>query len=162
MQSPSSDIDPSRRTLRIRAESTKGRRERVVPIQSPVASCFSRYLQHRSTLGQQAWTALPLRVASQLHPTDLHLELVEDRPPPRTTSPRRTILHTHHSPSLSDRPCPRRLGHPRDRYLRRTSQRSDHTALYPSQRTRPLARSSLQVWLNFTPAAYRCLRRLTQ
>lgn len=33
------DLDPSRRMLRVRAETTKGRRERVLPIRYPAASC---------------------------------------------------------------------------------------------------------------------------
>jgi site-specific recombinase XerD len=49
----SNDIDPSRRTLRIRAETTKGRRERVVPYSASSSELPSRYLQHRRTLGQK-------------------------------------------------------------------------------------------------------------
>lgn len=49
----SDDIDPSRRTLRIRAETTKGRRERVVPYSVSSSELLQHYLQHRRTLGQR-------------------------------------------------------------------------------------------------------------
>jgi integrase/recombinase XerD len=47
------DIDPSRRTLRIRAETTKGRRERIVPYSVSSSELLRGYLQHRRTLGQR-------------------------------------------------------------------------------------------------------------
>ena len=49
----SNDIDPSRRMLRIRAETTKGRRERVIPYSASSSELLARYLQHRRTLGQK-------------------------------------------------------------------------------------------------------------
>jgi len=49
----SDDIDPSRRTLRIRAETTKGRRERIVPYSVASSELLHHYLQHRRTLGQR-------------------------------------------------------------------------------------------------------------
>jgi site-specific recombinase XerD len=49
----SDDIDPSRRTLRIRAETTKGRRERIVPYSVTSGELLHHYLQHRRTLGQK-------------------------------------------------------------------------------------------------------------
>ena len=49
----SDDIDPSRRTLRIRAETTKGRRERVVPYSASSSELLHHYLLHRRTLGQR-------------------------------------------------------------------------------------------------------------
>ena len=49
----SDDIDPSRRTLRIRAETTKGRRERIVPYSISCSELLHSYLQHRRTLGQK-------------------------------------------------------------------------------------------------------------
>ena len=51
------DIDPSRRTLRIRAETTKGRRERVVPYSVSSSELLHGYLLHRRTLRQ---TRVPL------------------------------------------------------------------------------------------------------
>jgi site-specific recombinase XerD len=49
----SDDIDPSQRTLRVRAESTKGRRERIVPYSVTSSELLHHYLQHRRTLGQK-------------------------------------------------------------------------------------------------------------
>ena len=49
----SSDIDPSRRILRIRAESTKGRRERAVPYSASSGELLLRYLEHRRALGNK-------------------------------------------------------------------------------------------------------------
>jgi integrase/recombinase XerD len=49
----SSDIDPSRRILRIRAESTKGRRERALPYSASSGELLVRYLEHRRTLGSK-------------------------------------------------------------------------------------------------------------
>jgi integrase/recombinase XerD len=47
------DIDPSQRLLRIRAETTKNRRERVVPYSATTAELFSAYLQHRRELSRE-------------------------------------------------------------------------------------------------------------
>ncbi|WP_329612514.1 site-specific integrase [Streptomyces brevispora] len=44
------DVDPSRRTLRIRAETTKTRLERVVPYSATAGVLLSQYLRHRATL----------------------------------------------------------------------------------------------------------------
>jgi integrase/recombinase XerD len=49
----SDDIDPSRRMLRIRAETTKGRRERVVPYSVSSSELLHCYILHRRTLGQK-------------------------------------------------------------------------------------------------------------
>ncbi|WP_342588918.1 site-specific integrase [Phyllobacterium sophorae] len=46
------DIDPARRTIRVRAETTKGRRERVVPYSAPGGELLRAYLAHRSTLSR--------------------------------------------------------------------------------------------------------------
>ncbi|HZI75443.1 MAG TPA: site-specific integrase [Gemmatimonadales bacterium] len=46
----SDDIDPAHRTIRIRAEMTKGRRERVVPYSAATAVLLHAYLVHRRTL----------------------------------------------------------------------------------------------------------------
>ena len=42
------DVDPARRTLRIRAETTKNRLERVVPYSAPTGVLLSEYLAHRA------------------------------------------------------------------------------------------------------------------
>lgn len=44
------DLDPAHRMLRIRAETTKTRRERVVPFSAPTGVLLAQYLRHRATL----------------------------------------------------------------------------------------------------------------
>lgn len=46
------DLDPAHRTVRIRAETTKNRRERVVPYSAPTGVLLSGYLTHRATLSR--------------------------------------------------------------------------------------------------------------
>jgi site-specific recombinase XerD len=46
------DIDPSQRLVRVRAETTKGRRERVVPYSEATGSLYMAYLQERRTLSR--------------------------------------------------------------------------------------------------------------
>jgi integrase/recombinase XerD len=46
------DVDPGRRTLRIRAEATKNRLERVVPYSVPTGALLSQYLAHRAGLSR--------------------------------------------------------------------------------------------------------------
>ena len=47
------DIDPSRRLLRIRAETTKNRQERVVPFSVVASELYAGYLDHRRSLSQK-------------------------------------------------------------------------------------------------------------
>jgi integrase/recombinase XerD len=47
------DIDPSRRTLKIRAETTKGRRDRIVPYSASSGELLRSYLLHRRRLRQK-------------------------------------------------------------------------------------------------------------
>src|SRR5690348_5000215 len=46
------DLDPGRRTLRVRAEVTKNRLERVVPYSAPTGVLLSEYLAHRATISR--------------------------------------------------------------------------------------------------------------
>ncbi len=46
------DLDPAARTLRIRAETTKSRRERVVPYSAASGELLADYLAHRTTLSR--------------------------------------------------------------------------------------------------------------
>lgn len=46
------DLDPAHRTLRVRAETTKTRRERVVPYSAATGVLLSAYLTHRATLSR--------------------------------------------------------------------------------------------------------------
>ena len=47
------DIDPSRRTLRVRAETTKNRRSRVLPYSLTTDELYGQYLEHRRTLSRE-------------------------------------------------------------------------------------------------------------
>jgi integrase/recombinase XerD len=46
------DLDPAHRTLRVRAETTKTRRERVVPYSAPTGVLLGEYLQHRAAVSR--------------------------------------------------------------------------------------------------------------
>lgn len=46
------DLDPAHRTVRVRAETTKTRRERVVPYSAPTGVLLADYLRHRSGLSR--------------------------------------------------------------------------------------------------------------
>ncbi|RJO77685.1 site-specific integrase [Nocardia panacis] len=46
------DLDPAHRTVRVRAETTKTRRGRVVPYSAPTGVLLSAYLRHRATLSR--------------------------------------------------------------------------------------------------------------
>jgi integrase/recombinase XerD len=48
----SDDLDPAHRTLRVRAETTKTRRERVVPYSAATGVLLSAYLAHRGTISR--------------------------------------------------------------------------------------------------------------
>jgi integrase/recombinase XerD len=46
------DIDPAHRTIRIRAEATKGRRERIVPYSVATGTLLHAYLSYRQTISR--------------------------------------------------------------------------------------------------------------
>ncbi|WP_235618220.1 tyrosine-type recombinase/integrase [Streptomyces sp. CB02400] len=46
------DVDPAHRTLRIRTETTKTRRESVIPHSAPPGVLLSGYLAHRATVSR--------------------------------------------------------------------------------------------------------------
>jgi integrase/recombinase XerD len=46
------DLDPAHRMLRVRAETTKTRRERMVPYSAPTGGLLAQYLTHRATLSR--------------------------------------------------------------------------------------------------------------
>lgn len=47
------DLDPAHRMLRVRAETTKSRRERVVPYSVPTSDLYAAYLARRRTLSRE-------------------------------------------------------------------------------------------------------------
>jgi integrase/recombinase XerD len=50
----SDDLDPAHRLLRVRAETTKGRRERVLPYSAVSGELLQAYLRHRRTLATRS------------------------------------------------------------------------------------------------------------
>ncbi|MFD0889095.1 tyrosine-type recombinase/integrase, partial [Streptosporangium algeriense] len=46
------DLDPGRRTVRVRAETTKNRYERVVPYSASTGALLTGYLRHRATISR--------------------------------------------------------------------------------------------------------------
>jgi integrase/recombinase XerD len=46
------DLDPAHRMLRVRAQTTKTRRERMVPYSAPTGALLAQYLAHRGTLSR--------------------------------------------------------------------------------------------------------------
>ena len=46
------DFDPAHRTLRVRSETTKTRRERIVPYSASTGMLLGSYLRHRGTLSR--------------------------------------------------------------------------------------------------------------
>src|ERR1700691_4215895 len=46
------DFDPGHRTLRVRAETTKTRRERVVPYSAPTGMLLAEYLRHQAVISR--------------------------------------------------------------------------------------------------------------
>jgi integrase/recombinase XerD len=46
------DLDPAHRTLRVRAETTKTRRERVVPYSAPAGALLGEYLRRRAAVSR--------------------------------------------------------------------------------------------------------------
>jgi len=49
----SGDLDPAHRSIRIRAETTKGGRERIIPYSAATGELLKAYLAHRRTLSQE-------------------------------------------------------------------------------------------------------------
>jgi integrase len=95
------DLDPAHRTLRVRAETTKTRRERVVPYSAPTGVLLGQYLRHRASISR-ARGALFLSESRRNHAQPLtlwtwskvvrRLALVADVPRFSTHTTRRLCL----------------------------------------------------------------------
>ena len=59
------DLDPAHRMLRVRAETTKTRRERMVPYSAPTGVLLSEYLRHRAAHQPGPGAAVLVGVAAQ-------------------------------------------------------------------------------------------------
>ena len=71
------DIDPAHRMVRIRAENTKGRRERVVPYSEATSELYARYLGHRRQISRDSRQAVSIGIKSQFRETAYDLDLVQ-------------------------------------------------------------------------------------
>jgi integrase/recombinase XerD len=113
------DVDPAHRMLRVRAETTKNRLERVVPYSAPTGVLLSQYLatgprsagpggrlflsesrrNHAEPLSLWTWSKVVRRIA--------------------LASGGRAVLHAHDPAPVPDGPGQDGLGGPRDRRVRR-------------------------------------------
>ena len=131
------DIDPGRRTLRVKAENTKNRMERVVPYSAATGVLLSAYLAHRAKISRArgplflsesrrnygqpvtlwTWSKVVRRIALE--------------------SGVRAVLHPYHQALVPDRPGPDGLGTARYLGVRRPQVERVDAPLYPPVRPRP-------------------------
>ena len=71
------DLDPANRLLHIRAETTKGRRSRVLPYSVPTGALLAAYLAHRRTLTRERGKANLLRLRQDIPLNDDELKAVD-------------------------------------------------------------------------------------
>ena len=149
------DLDPAHRMLRIRAETTKTRRERVVPYSAPTGVLLAQYLRHRGHDQPGARTAVLVGVAAQPRRAADLVDLVEGGPPDRGGRRGAAVLHAHDAAPVSDRPGPDGLGAARDRDLRRARQPTPRcaTSICPAGTCRT---SSAAGWRRSTRGASAC------
>ena len=130
----SDDLDPAHRTLRVRAETTKTRRERVVPYSAPTGVLLSEYLQHRATLSR-ARGGLFLSESRRNHAEPAHVvDVVEGGAANRVGGQPSSVLHPYHAAPVPDGSGPDGLGAARDRHVRRAPQHRLHAAVHPPVR----------------------------
>ena len=113
------DLDPAHRTLRVRAETTKNRRERVVPYSAATGVLLSEYLAHRARISR-ARGPLFLSESRRNYGQPLTLvDLVEGGAADRVGCRGAAVLHAYHPAPVPDRSGPDGLGAARDRDVRR-------------------------------------------
>ncbi|ELB92285.1 MULTISPECIES: tyrosine-type recombinase/integrase [unclassified Rhodococcus (in: high G+C Gram-positive bacteria)] len=104
------DLDPAHRTLRIRAETTKNRLERVVPYSAATGVLLSDYLAYRARLSRARGPLFVSESRRNHAQPPKSVDVVEggatDCPGRRCSA----VLHAHHSASVSDRSGPDGLG----------------------------------------------------
>ena len=139
----SDDLDPAHRTLRVRAETTKTRRERVVPYSAPTGVLLSEYLQHRATLSR-ARGGLFLSESRRNHAAAADVvDLVEGGAANRVGGEPASVLHSYHAAPVSDGSGPDGLGAARDRHVRRAPQHRLHAAVHPPVRAGAVGEAEL-------------------
>ena len=129
------DVDPAHRTLRVRAETTKTRRERIVPYSASTGVLLGELPAPPRHAQPGQGPVVPVGIAAQPRRAADLVDLVEGGAPGRAGRGRAAVLHSHHPASVSDRSGPDGLGTARDRDLRRTPVHRVDTALHPPVRT---------------------------
>ena len=139
----SDDLDPAHRTLRVRAETTKTRHERVVPYSAPTGVLLSEYLQHRATLSR-ARGGLFLSESRRNHaqPVTLWTWSKVVRRIALAAKPA-SVLHSYHAAPVSDGFGSDGLGVTRDRHVCRAPQHRLHAAVHPPVRAGAVGETEL-------------------
>ena len=142
------DLDPAHRTLRVRAETTKTRRGRVVPYSAVAGQLLAGYLAHRRSITRERGALFVSESPRNRGGGGLAVDVVEGGPLDRGPCRRRGVQHAHAAASVPDRSRPLGVGASRDRDVRRSSADGDDAALHPSvgaRSRRPAARGMTQI-----------------
>jgi integrase/recombinase XerD len=129
-----SDIDPSRRTMRVRAETTKNRRSRVLPYSVTTDELFGLYLEHwRDMSRERGRLFLSHSPINRAKPVSMWAWSKIVTAIARGASTPAFTPHTLRHFCLTDL-ARANWGHPRNRRFRRPSQHRDHDDLCASKR----------------------------
>ena len=89
------DLDPAHRMLRIRAETTKTRRERAVPYSMPTGELLSGYLAHRSSPQPCPRAIVLVRITAQPSRAPDAMDVVQGGAARRPGGRCAPVLHPH-------------------------------------------------------------------
>ena len=124
------DLDPAYRTLRVRAETTKGAANASCRTPPPLERCY-RPIFVIACLEYGARAALPLNFASQPSAANQFVDLVQGRASARFAGWAASFQYAHATSSVPDRSGAGRLGVARHCHLRRSPQPRYHAPIYP-------------------------------
>jgi len=125
------DLDPARRTIRVRAETTKNRRERVVPYSAATGVLLSEYLRHRAAISR-ARGPLFLSESRRNHGQPLTLWTWSKVIRKIAVAADLPLFSTHTTRHLClTRPGPDGLGTARHRHVRRPPLDRVHAEVHP-------------------------------
>ena len=154
------DLDPARRMLRVRAETTKNRLERVVPYSAPTGVLLSGYLAHRATISRARGPLFLSESRRNRGAAADAVDLVEGRPADRAGRGPAAVLHPHHPAPVPDRPGPDGLGTARDRHIRRSPHAPTRRCTISTCPAGTWPTSSTGAWSRSTAGGCRCWPRL--